>query len=74
MFNAILRAAIAAVTSRILTPFTVVIARMGQAGGSFVAREFNRSLWAARYLSLLSQLPAGGQAPQPVTSPALPLR
>ncbi len=46
-------------------------ARMGQAGGSFVAREFSRPLWAARYLSLLSQLPAAGQAGQPVTSPAL---
>ena len=44
---------------------------MGQAGGSFVAREFSRPLWAARYLSLLSQLPAAGQARQPVASPAL---
>jgi glycosyltransferase involved in cell wall biosynthesis len=46
-------------------------ARMGLAGGSFAAREFSRSLWAARYLSLLSQLPAASQATQPVTSPAL---
>jgi glycosyltransferase involved in cell wall biosynthesis len=46
-------------------------ARMGQDGGSFVAREFSRALWAARYLSLLSQLSAAGQTSQPVTSPAL---
>jgi glycosyltransferase involved in cell wall biosynthesis len=46
-------------------------ARMGEAGASFVAREFSRPLWATRYLSLLSQLPAAGQAGQPVTSPAL---
>jgi glycosyltransferase involved in cell wall biosynthesis len=43
-------------------------ARMGQAGASFVAREFSRALWAAHYLSLLSQLPAAGEAGQPVTS------
>ena len=42
--------------------------RMGEAGGSFVAREFSRALWAARYLSLLSRLPAAGEAGQPVTS------
>ena len=46
-------------------------ARMGQDGGSFVAREFSRALWAARYLSLLSQLSAAGQTSQPVPSPAL---
>jgi len=46
-------------------------ARMGQDGVSFVAREFNRSLWAARYLFLLSRLSAPGRAHQTVTSPAL---
>jgi glycosyltransferase involved in cell wall biosynthesis len=45
-------------------------ARMGQDGSSFVAREFSRSLWAARYLSLLSQLSAADQAREPVASPA----
>jgi glycosyltransferase involved in cell wall biosynthesis len=43
-------------------------ARMGEAGASFAAREFSRPLWATRYLSLLSQLPAAGQAGQPVAS------
>jgi len=49
-------------------------ARMGQAGASFVAREFSRPLWATRYLSLLAQLselPAAGPADQPVASAAL---
>jgi len=46
-------------------------ARMGQDGAGFVAREFNRSLWAARYLFLLSRLSAPGRARQTVTSPAL---
>src|SRR5262245_1880996 len=46
-------------------------ARMGQAGATFVAREFSRPLWATRYLSLLSQLPIADPAHQPVTSPAL---
>jgi glycosyltransferase involved in cell wall biosynthesis len=46
-------------------------ARMGQGGSSFVAREFSRPLWAARYLSLLSQLPAAHRAGRPVASPVL---
>jgi len=46
-------------------------ARIGQAGGSFVAREFSRPLWAARYLSLLSRLPAADRAGRPVASPVL---
>src|SRR5262249_52450878 len=46
-------------------------ARMGQAGGSFVAREFSRPLWAARYLSLLSRLPAADRAGRPGASTQL---
>jgi len=46
-------------------------ARLGKAGQSFVAREFSRPLWAARYISLLSQLPAADHAGEPVTSPVL---
>lgn len=44
---------------------------MGQAGASFVARDFNRSLWAARYLVLLSQISTPEKARHPEISPAL---
>ena len=44
---------------------------MGQHGASFVARDFNRSMWAARYLFLLCQLSALEKTRQPVISPAL---
>jgi glycosyltransferase involved in cell wall biosynthesis len=31
-------------------------ARLGNSGGDYVAREFNRALWAARYLRILSDV------------------
>jgi glycosyltransferase involved in cell wall biosynthesis len=37
-------------------------ARMGEAGTAFVAAEFSRRVWAARYLDLLSSVRVDGRA------------
>jgi glycosyltransferase involved in cell wall biosynthesis len=33
--------------------------RLGEAGADYVRREFNRSVWAGRYLQILTTLNAG---------------
>ena len=42
-------------------------ARMGDAGSAFVAREFSRRAWAARYVAVLAGLTETAAAVEPVT-------
>jgi glycosyltransferase involved in cell wall biosynthesis len=44
-------------------------ARMGIAGSQFVAREFSRRAWAARYVDVLIGIKARSAAAEPVTIP-----
>ena len=48
-------------------------AAMGEAGGTYVEREFSRAVWAGRYIEVLAEL-VRADAPSTVRSPALETR